>query len=408
MTDLLQPVSTSMRAKPAVLVAQRTTVIWFLLMATTLDWGGASALIRLPGFLEQLLTAAMTVLVIGMLFQRNLRLRLDLDFFLSSYLMLFIVSLVPFLAGYAGLGSVVRSLRFGLVVVAGVLLLESTREGRFALVDAHYNVVALLSALSLLSIPLSPSRAFAESGRLNGILLPMSGTRLGAVGGVTAGLAVLRCTDSARRRPRDALFVVMGVAVVLLTNTRTALVAFAVSILLSLVVLATRLPRIRGALALSGIMVAVGPLLFSQYAQRWFNRGQSERELTSLTGRRVTWDLVLHYKRTTTQKYFGLGLSNKTVFGRAIDNGWLTVFHTQGFVGVGFVAVLLVVLLGRVTLERYPPARSIALFLVSYSLVASYSETGIGDVSFYFLGLLAVDALVQSRRTIPEVRSRVD
>ncbi len=396
------------RAYAAAPGQRRTTIIWFLLVTTTLDWSGVNALVRLPGFVEQLLTGALTMLVIALLVQRNLRLKLDFDYFLSSYVVLFVVSLVPFLAGYAGLGSVARSFRFGLVVVAGLLLVESTGERRFSLLDAHYNVVAFLSTFSLLSIPLSPSRAFAEAGRLNGIVLPMAATRLGAVGGVTAGLAVLRCSDAARRRQRDILFVAIGIAVVLLTNTRTALIAFAVSVVFSLVVLARRVPRVRGILALSGVLISVMPLLFSQYAQRWFNRGQSASELTSLTGRRVTWNLVLDFKRTTMQRYFGLGLSNKTVFGRAIDNGWLAIFHTQGFIGIGIVAVLLLVLLGKVGFERDPLARSIALFLVCYSLVSSYSETGIGDVSFYFLGLLAVDAMVRSRRTTPSASSYAD
>jgi len=75
----------------------------------------------------------------------------------------------------------------------------------------------------------------------------------------------------------------------------------------------------------------------------------------------------------------------------------------EGWFGVGLeVAALLLLVLVALT-RRRGPCRAVALFLVVYCLVASFTETGLGDASPYLLDLVVAGALlaVPAGRALP-------
>jgi hypothetical protein len=126
--------------------------------------------------------------------------------------------------------------------------------------------------------------------------------------------------------------------------------------------------------------------------QAWFRRGQDD--LTDLTGREKVWDALLAAPRTFGEKLMGIGLTNKSFDGLPIDSSWLSVYHEQGYLGLVIVVAFLVTLLAVACLRPPSLARAIALFLIFYCVIASYTEAGLGDASPYLLNLTLAAALL--------------
>jgi hypothetical protein len=137
-------------------------------------------------------------------------------------------------------------------------------------------------------------------------------------------------------------------------------------------------------------------IAFSPMIVNWLARGQSAQDLTQLTGRTKVWTLVNQQHRTGMQELFGTGLGNKSFAGLPIDSNWVATRLELGRLGLALViALLLVLFLGAVT-RPAGPRRAIALFLVVYCVVASFTETGLGDASPYLLELAVAASLLAS------------
>ena len=80
-----------------------------------------------------------------------------------------------------------------------------------------------------------------------------------------------------------------------------------------------------------------------------------------------------------------------------IDSNWLASYQTQGIFGVVVCAAILLFLLVAAYFQPRGVQRALALFLVAYCLVASFTEVGFTDASMYLLELtLAASLLVPS------------
>jgi hypothetical protein len=126
----------------------------------------------------------------------------------------------------------------------------------------------------------------------------------------------------------------------------------------------------------------------------WLARGENAQGLTSLTGRTNFWVLVLNVPRNKLQEIFGFGLSNAGINGLPIDSNWLAAYMQEGLFGVVVCALILVFLL--VTTCFQPPGirRALALFIVTYCLLATITEDAFSDVSTYLLDLAAAASLL--------------
>jgi len=116
--------------------------------------------------------------------------------------------------------------------------------------------------------------------------------------------------------------------------------------------------------------------------------------LRTLTGRTNFWTLVLNTPRTPFQEIFGFGISNASVNGLPIDSNWLSAYMEEGILGVIICALVLLVLFGAILLKTSGQARALALFLVTYILVASFTEDAFSDVTTYFLSLTVAASLI--------------
>jgi hypothetical protein len=126
----------------------------------------------------------------------------------------------------------------------------------------------------------------------------------------------------------------------------------------------------------------------------WFSRGQSTQEFTQLTGRTVVWEELVSTPRPEDNIIFGNGLSNNSFNGLPIDNSWLSIYLDQGLLGDILCGLIMLSLLLIAALRPRGPARAVALFLLVYCLIASFTETGLGAASTYMLDLTIAASLL--------------
>jgi hypothetical protein len=123
--------------------------------------------------------------------------------------------------------------------------------------------------------------------------------------------------------------------------------------------------------------------------------------LTSLTGRTNFWGPLLAYPRDPFEMIFGFGISNGTFNGLPIDSNWLDSYQDQGLFGVVVCAAILVFLLVATFFQARSVYRALALFFVTYTLIASFTEDGITNASAYMLDVTVAASLLVPFSMVP-------
>jgi hypothetical protein len=196
-------------------------------------------------------------------------------------------------------------------------------------------------------------------------------------------------------RGRTALWTLLGAGIALVgAHTRTALVAMAIGLAVAGASMFVGHARVRRASALVGVLAVTAATLFAPLILDWLWRGQTMQEAVQLTGRTKVWSAIFGLERPWLDELFGSGLSNKSFNGLPIDSNWLAVYLDQGWFGLFVDAALLLFLILLAVTHRRGIRRAVALFLVTYCLVASISETGLGDASPYLLNLVVAASLL--------------
>ena len=130
------------------------------------------------------------------------------------------------------------------------------------------------------------------------------------------------------------------------------------------------------------------------------------RRTSFMVHRTKVWTEIARLQRPWLEAVFGSGLSNKSFNGLAIDSNWLSVYLDQGWVGLFIDAMLLLVLLVVAVTSARGVRRAIALFLVVYCMLASITETGLGDASPYLLELAVAASLLAAPSRIAAATKR--
>jgi O-antigen ligase len=191
-----------------------------------------------------------------------------------------------------------------------------------------------------------------------------------------------------------ALTLAAAAAALVATHTRTGLLALLLGLVLAAASLFLGHARVRRTLAvvvLAGLAIWT---VFSPIIVSWLARGQSAEDLAQLTGRTKVWAAIGARQTTILQEFFGTGLGNKSFDGLAIDSNWVATHLELGRVGVALVVAFLLVIFLAAWTRPAGPRRAIAIFLVVYCVVASFTETGLGDASPYLLDLAVAASLV--------------
>ena len=217
------------------------------------------------------------------------------------------------------------------------------------------------------------------------------------------GLVILLWLSGLMRGYLTLAVAATGIAAVLMTHTRTALVAMVAGLLVGGLSLFRARARVRKVFAGATIVISIGAITLSSVVTTWLARGEGTQQLTSLTGRTTIWTQVLATPRTEFQQIFGFGLSDLSFNGQSVDSNWLGAYLDLGLVGVTLSAAMLLFLLVSAYFQPLGPQRALALFLVTYCLISSFTETGLSDASLYLLELtLAASMLIPAARTRPD------
>ena len=252
--------------------------------------------------------------------------------------------------------------------------------------------IALISVA--IGIFISPGKAFAFGGRLGGDIWPMGATQVAQYAAVAAGLTVLLWLGH-RLSGRAAI---VGFAfcfvLLLLTHTRTALLGLGVGILVAGLSLFAVNARVRRFLGWSALIVSVAAVTAAGFITTWLARGESAQGLASLSGRTNFWALVLAEPRNLFQEIFGFGITNASINGLPIDSNWLSSYQQEGIFGVCVCALMVIFLLVAAFFQAPGLRRALILFLVTYCLLASFTEDAFEAPSMYLLHLVIAASLI--------------
>jgi hypothetical protein len=308
------------------------------------------------------------------------------------YAILPILALCAPLSGVGGAGTFIRPGRFFVAIAAHALLAPTWRRDPWLLANAHARVLRVMVAAALLSLVLGKGRN--PDGRLIAQVPALVAPQVGQFATVLVGITLIQAVTRAPRLPRGPLWIVLGAAALLLSETRTPLIAGAVGLTMAMLLLGLTHARARQAIA---SLVVAGPLLavlLTPFFREYIKRNQSDEFLASLTGRRTAWAMVFDLPRTGFEQLFGVGYGDKSIEGRPIDNGYLATYHELGKVGLVLVIGVIAVFAFRALLCPEPVNRALAVFLVTFVAISSYTETGIGDMSPYVMHLVLAGAIV--------------
>ena len=293
-------------------------------------------------------------------------------------------------------GTVFRTFRLAGYVATLWLLTPWWGRRDMLLVRCHLGVLSVLLGSAVVGLLLAPGRALA-GGRLGGALWPIPSTQLAHYAAILTGCVIILWFCGHLGGRTTLLIVVAAGTILVLTHTRTALVAMVAGILVAGLSLIVAKARVRKLFAIAGAVAGVAVMTLSGVITTWLARGEGTSQLTNLTGRTKVWGPLLAFPRNKFQEIFGFGLSNSSFNGLPIDSNWLASYEEQGLFGVVLCATILVFLVVMAYFQPRGVQRALALFLVTYCLVASFTEVGFTDVSPYLLELtLAASLLVPS------------
>jgi hypothetical protein len=378
---------------------RRVQIVWALLVFNVMTYfAGAPHILPIPGAVGKMLTqlALLSAFALVLTVNRPAAVRPSVFILLLTLLAAEALLTSPW-ADFVS-GAVFRSGR--LFVFVTVLWLLSPWWGRhdLLLLRAHLTVVWAVLGSVAVGLLLAPGAAMTE-GRLAGVIWPIPPTQVGHYAAAAAGLSTVLWLSGLLRRNLALAAAMVALPILLLTHTRTALLGMLVGVLVAGLSLFMTRSRVRRAFAAGIAAFAVGAVTLSSVVTTWLARGQDSSDLAALTGRRMVWDAILATPRSTLESLFGFGLSNKSFNGLPIDSNWLATYYDVGLVGVAINVLMLVFLLFAVGFRPQGPERALALYLVTYCIVASFTETGLSDPSPYILELtLAASLLVSPAR----------
>jgi len=300
------------------------------------------------------------------------------------------------------LGALFRTVRLAEFVVALWLLTPWWGRRDLLLVRCHLTGLSVVLGSVLLGLMVSPHKA-RVGGRLVGAVWPIQSTQVAHYAAVLTGLVVVLWFCGYLRGRTTALTAVVAMAILILTHTRTALFAMIAGVLVAGMSLIVAKARVRQLFAIAGAVTAVVVMTLSTFVTTWLERGQgSTGGLENLTGRTKVWGPLLAAPRDKFVEIFGAGLTNDSFNGMPIDSNWLASYQEQGLFGLVICATILVFLLVAAYFQPRGVQRALALFLVTYALVASFTEVGFTDVSPYLLDLFVAASLL-----VPQPESSV-
>jgi hypothetical protein len=364
---------------------------WYLLVLNCLTYS-PGGLLHLPSAGGKAITQGSLYAALFVALTVTRRIILRPNVFLSLVSLLILGALITIIEPQY-LGTVYRTFRLTTFITVLWLLTPWWSRRDLLLVRCHLRALSVVLGTVVLGLMVAPGRARA-GGRLSDIIWPSPPPQVAHYAAVTFGLVVVLWLGGQLRGRVTLIVVVVAGAILILTHTRTALVGMVAGLLVAGMSLIVAKERVRKLFTTVGVMATIAILTLSGVITSWLARGQGG-QLTQLTGRTAVWSALLNFPRNKFQMIFGSGLSNDSFNGLSIDSNWLASYQTQGLYGVVLCGMMLLFLLVSAYFTPRGVQRALALFLVVYCLVASFTEVGFTDASMYLLELtLAASLLV--------------
>ena len=379
---------------PARTALRGPQLVWAALFLNVLAFSGLPTLIPIPGSIGQLVTQGSLIVALLLALLANPTGVVRPSLFLVLLTMLEVVALAVSIHNEFVLGSAFRASRLlGFILVLWLLTRWWGRED-LILLRCHLVCLRVVLGSVLLGALLAPGAAFSYGGRLSGALWPIPPTQVAHYCAVLLGCTlVLWFCGATSGRAATVTLVAAGAGLVG-SHTRTAILAMVIGLIVAAGSLFIGHARVRRASALVGVLVVLCATVFAPLIRQWLLRGQTAQEAAQLTGRTKVWSDIFKLRRPWLEEVFGSGLSNKSFNGLPIDSNWVATYLDQGWFGVATEATFLVVLIMLAIMHPRGPRRALALFLVVYCVVASFTETGLGDASPYLLELVLAAAVL--------------
>ncbi|ADB31815.1 hypothetical protein Kfla_2750 [Kribbella flavida DSM 17836] len=308
-------------------------------------------------------------------------------------------------------GPLLRLARLLIGLVLFFLLWRPLIQVPERLLRAHLWAHLLLASTVLLSLWYVPEQAwrplssFGTGFRLQGVIIPMLPPRVGEVGALLLGLAIIALVCRKLALIPATALIGAGLMLVALSRTRTAAAAIAFGLILAL--LLTRKTWV-GRLLTFGVPAVVGLVFLAVPSlHAWLLRGQGAKQISSLSGRTTSWQAVLDEEVSLQTAIIGHGLGNKRVLLRrgegdidvmAIDNSWLGLYWETGLLAVTIVGIAMIVAWVSVLRAPTPYVKACGALLLGYVSAASLNESGLSDLSSMTLHLLVAAAVCDADR----------
>ncbi len=383
-------------------VKRLVCLAWGLLVVNALTFYPGVSSLPIPGFVGKGITQGSLPLALLVALAVNRRALIRPNVYLSL-LSLLLVSAVITSFQPQHLGTVYRTFRLTEFIAALWLLTPWWGRRDLLLLRCHLAVIGALLASVILGLFVSPGRALTE-GRLNGVIWPVPPTQVAHYAASLTGVILLMWLCGRIRGKRYLAVLAAGIMIVILTHTRTALLGLIVGLVVAGLSVIKVSARVRRVYVTAGIIAAVATTTMSGFILTWLARGEGTKELTNLTGRTVVWGQLLGFPRDKFQMTFGFGLSNSSFNGLPIDSNWLSSYDELGLFGVCVCAMVLVFVLVNAYFQPRSAERALALFFTVYCIMASFTETGITDVSPYMLEVTLAASMMIPVRGAPQVR----
>jgi hypothetical protein len=373
-------------------VRRRINLIWALMLFNVLPFTDASTIIPLPQRIAQVMTMGSLAACFLLLLTVNPRGAFRPNAFLGFYTVLVVLAVAASVR--SNLGSDLRSARFVALVVVLWLLTPLWGRSDLLLLRLHRRSMMIVVASVLLGMCIAPGKAFSGEGRLEGTIWPIPATQVAHYSAVLAGITAILWMCRMVRRRHAVITIAISVVTLLLTHTRTGLIALIIGLVFATLSLFVSSRRARRAFTAAVLVVGLGTITLTPLLVTWLSRGQDSSQISDLTGRRRVWDALVEEPRPTFDRLLGSGVSNGSFDGLPIDNAWLATYYDQGFIGAGIVAASLLTLLIVAAFRPASPSRAVAVFLIAYCFTASFTEVGLGGATTYLLDLMIAASLL--------------
>jgi hypothetical protein len=368
--------------------------VWAALFSSVLTFLGLETLVPIPRPLGQLITASMLPVALVLALLANPRAAVRLNPFLIVMSLLAVMALMVSIHNDFVVGSTYRAVRLLVFVVVMWLLTPWWGRPDLPLLRAHLLCLRAILLSVLVGAIVAPGAAFSYEGRLSGALWPIPPTQVAHYAAMLLGLTAVLWFCGIMRGLASLITTAGTIAALAGTHTRTALAALLLGLIVAGASLYVGHVRVRRTAGVAATLALIAATFFAPVILSWASRGQSLEEASQLTGRTKVWSDIFALQRTWVESWVGSGLSNKSYGGLAIDSSWVATYLELGWFGVGLSASLLVVLILIATTRPPGPRRAAALFIVTYCVMASFTETGLGDASPYLLELVVAASLL--------------